>query len=67
MKFVSVRDLRGKSADIWRDLPEEREMVITSNCAADGLVTGNSAHFPPEGRAGAVVLTPAEFVELWRR
>ena len=31
MKFVSVRDLRGKSADIWRQLPEEREMVITSN------------------------------------
>jgi antitoxin (DNA-binding transcriptional repressor) of toxin-antitoxin stability system len=31
MKFVSVRDLRGKSADIWRDLPDEREMVITSN------------------------------------
>lgn len=31
MKFISVRDLRGKSADIWRDLPEEREMVITSN------------------------------------
>ncbi|MDO8880663.1 MAG: type II toxin-antitoxin system Phd/YefM family antitoxin [Coriobacteriia bacterium] len=31
MKFVSVRDLRGKSAEIWRDLPDEREMVITSN------------------------------------
>lgn len=31
MRFVSVRDLRGKSAEIWRDLPEEREMVITSN------------------------------------
>jgi antitoxin (DNA-binding transcriptional repressor) of toxin-antitoxin stability system len=31
MKFVSVRDLRGKSADIWRELPDEREMVITSN------------------------------------
>jgi antitoxin (DNA-binding transcriptional repressor) of toxin-antitoxin stability system len=31
MRFISVRDLRGKSADIWRDLPEEREMVITSN------------------------------------
>lgn len=31
MKFVSVRDLRGKSADIWRELPNEREMVITSN------------------------------------
>jgi antitoxin (DNA-binding transcriptional repressor) of toxin-antitoxin stability system len=31
MKFISVRDLRGKSAQIWRDLPEERQMVITSN------------------------------------
>jgi antitoxin (DNA-binding transcriptional repressor) of toxin-antitoxin stability system len=31
VKFVSVRDLRGKSAEIWRDLPDEREMVITSN------------------------------------
>jgi prevent-host-death family protein len=31
MRFVSVRDLRGKSADVWRELPDEREMVITSN------------------------------------
>ncbi|MGD0248311.1 MAG: type II toxin-antitoxin system Phd/YefM family antitoxin [Candidatus Limnocylindrales bacterium] len=31
MKFVSVRDLRGRSAEIWRELPQEREMVITSN------------------------------------
>lgn len=31
MKFVSVRDLRGKSGEIWRELPDEREMVITSN------------------------------------
>ena len=31
MKFISVRDLRGRSAEIWRQLPEEREMVITNN------------------------------------
>jgi antitoxin (DNA-binding transcriptional repressor) of toxin-antitoxin stability system len=31
VKFVSVRDLRGRSAEIWRQLPAEREMVITSN------------------------------------
>ena len=31
MKFLSVRDLRGKSAQIWKDLPSEGEMVITSN------------------------------------
>jgi prevent-host-death family protein len=31
MKFLSVRDLRGKSAQIWKELPDEREMIITSN------------------------------------
>ncbi len=31
MKFISVRDLRGKSADVWKHLPAEREVVVTSN------------------------------------
>lgn len=31
MRFVSVRDLRGKSAEVLRNLSEEREVVITSN------------------------------------
>jgi antitoxin (DNA-binding transcriptional repressor) of toxin-antitoxin stability system len=31
MKFVSIRDLRGKSAEVWKKLPGEREMIITSN------------------------------------
>lgn len=31
MKFLSVRDLRGKSAQVWKDLPQEKEMVVTSN------------------------------------
>jgi antitoxin (DNA-binding transcriptional repressor) of toxin-antitoxin stability system len=31
MKFISVRDLRGKSAQVWKNLPAEREVVITSN------------------------------------
>jgi len=31
MKFLSVRDLRGNSARVWRELPDEREMVVTSN------------------------------------
>ena len=31
MKFLSVRDLRGKSAQIWKELPIEKEMVVTSN------------------------------------
>lgn len=31
MKFLSVRDLRGKSAQVWKELPGAGEMVITSN------------------------------------
>ena len=31
MKFVSVRELRGNSAEIWRRVNREHELVITSN------------------------------------
>jgi antitoxin (DNA-binding transcriptional repressor) of toxin-antitoxin stability system len=31
MRFVSVRELRGSSAETWRKLAEERELVVTSN------------------------------------
>ena len=31
MKFLSVRDLRGKASQVWRELPEEGEMVVTNN------------------------------------
>jgi antitoxin (DNA-binding transcriptional repressor) of toxin-antitoxin stability system len=31
MRFLSVRDLRSKSAQVWQELPAERELIITSN------------------------------------
>lgn len=31
MRFVSVRDLRARSAEIWRQLAKEGEIVVTSN------------------------------------
>ena len=31
MKFLSVRDLRSKSAQVWQDLPSDRELIITNN------------------------------------
>lgn len=31
MRFISVRDLRSRSAEIWKALSKERELVITSN------------------------------------
>jgi len=31
MKFLSVRDLRDKSSEVWKGLESEREMVVTDN------------------------------------
>ncbi|BCV22168.1 hypothetical protein hamaS1_22370 [Moorella sp. Hama-1] len=31
MRFVTLRELRLKSGEIWRQLQKEGEMVITSN------------------------------------
>lgn len=31
MKFVTVRDLRGKTSELWKQLELERELVVTSN------------------------------------
>jgi len=31
MKFLSVRELRGKSSRIWETLSKERELVVTNN------------------------------------
>lgn len=31
MKLLSVRDLKTKSARVWKELPEQKEMVVTSN------------------------------------
>ncbi len=42
MRFVTVRDLRGRSADIWRQLAEERELVVTSNGKPVGVLSAVS-------------------------
>lgn len=39
MKFLSVRDLRGKSASVWSQLLDEREMIITNNGRPVALLT----------------------------
>ena len=31
MKFLSVRDLKTKSSQVWKDLSGQKDMVITSN------------------------------------
>jgi antitoxin (DNA-binding transcriptional repressor) of toxin-antitoxin stability system len=39
MKFVTVRDFRTSSANIWKALPQEQEMVITNNGKPIALLT----------------------------
>ncbi len=39
MKFITVRDIRTSPAEIWKQLPEEQEMVITNNGKPIALLT----------------------------
>lgn len=39
MRFVTVRDLRTAPAQIWKQLSEEQEMVITNNGKPIALLT----------------------------
>ena len=31
MKFLSVRDLKTKSSQVWKELQGQKEMIVTSN------------------------------------
>ena len=42
MKFVTVRDLRLKAAQVWKQLQKEKELVITSNGKPIALLSGIS-------------------------
>ena len=42
MRFISVREFRGKSGDVWKELVEERELVITSNGKPIAIVSAVS-------------------------
>ena len=39
MKFITVRDIRTSPARVWKELPEEQEMVITNNGKPIALLT----------------------------
>ena len=39
MRFVAVRDMRNRSAQLWSDLSREREMIVTSNGKPVALLT----------------------------
>ena len=42
MRFVSVRELRGQSASIWKELAEVKDLVITSHGKPIALLSATS-------------------------
>lgn len=42
MKFVSVRDLRGRSSQVWKQLAQFREMVLTLNGKPIAIISSTS-------------------------
>ena len=64
MHFVTVRELRSRSADVWRRLAEEPDIVITSNGRPVAILSGVSSAGLEESlaalrRARAVVAVEA--------
>ena len=48
MQFVSIRDFRGKSAQIWRKLAKVKAVVITSNGKPIAILSPTSEHMLEE-------------------
>lgn len=42
MRFVAIRELRNRSAAVWKTLAEERDLVITSNGKPIALLSATS-------------------------
>jgi prevent-host-death family protein len=42
MKFVTVRDLRGRSAEVWQQLAKEHELIVTSNGKPIAILTSTN-------------------------
>ena len=40
MRFVSVRDLRSRGRQLWKQLETEKELIITSNGRPIAILTG---------------------------
>ena len=43
MEFVSVRDLRSRSAAVWRSLSREKDLVVTSNGKPIAVLSATTA------------------------
>ena len=42
MRFISVRDLRSRSAEVWKRVQKEKDIVVTSNGRPIAILSGVS-------------------------
>ena len=42
MRFISVRDLRSRSSEIWKRVQKEKDIVVTSNGRPVAILSGVS-------------------------
>jgi len=67
MRFISVRDFRRKSGQVWKRLAREKEMVITSNGKPIAILSPTSEESLEETLAGiraARAITAVESIQL---
>lgn len=53
MRFVTVRDLRGRSGQVWKHLARERDLVLTSNGRPVAILSAVSEDSLEESLAAA--------------
>lgn len=44
MKFVSVRELRNRISQLWRDLERERDLIVTSHGKPVAILSATDEH-----------------------
>ncbi len=66
---IRTTGVSAASAPLPHPLPDRDDdafLEVAISVAAEYLVTGNSRHFPARSRCGIEVVSPAEFLELYR-
>ena len=43
MKFVTVRELRGRTSELWDDLKRQRELIVTNNGKPIAILSATDA------------------------
>jgi predicted nucleic acid-binding protein len=49
------------------DADDEPFLAVALAARADYLVAGNRADYPADKRRGCAIVSPAEFMEVWRK